>query len=223
MNTALVDVMTSANNPLPAAYRSAETIAALSTTAAQETGFEAVAVPFCMTLEAEVLGSAVDLGTLVTEAKIRQEAFASVGEATVPHLAHPPAGSRAERVIEAISLARRRHPSLPVVAGLTGPISTAASVVEPMRFLKDLRREPEACHRLLESVTDLLIMLGGAMVEAGADVIGISDPTATGEILGPRSFSAFAHRWLDTLLHALRKRGVPAIVHICGSLASVER
>jgi [methyl-Co(III) methanol-specific corrinoid protein]:coenzyme M methyltransferase len=125
-------------------------------------------------------------------------------------------------VVKAIEIARRDHPDVPVIGRLTGPVSTAASIVSPLFFLKDLRRAPEACHALPADVVDVLELLGGAMIEAGADVIGISDPTATGEILGPHSFDQFAKRWLVELVDRLHRRGAKVIVHICGSLSAVQ-
>jgi [methyl-Co(III) methanol-specific corrinoid protein]:coenzyme M methyltransferase len=86
MNGALVDIMERTSNPLPHAYQSAETIARLATDISQHTGFEAIAVPFCMTIEAEFLGSDIDLGTLGCEAKIRAEAVPSVTELRMPIL-----------------------------------------------------------------------------------------------------------------------------------------
>ena len=57
----------------------------------------------------------------------------------------------------------------------------------------------------------------------GADVIAISDPSGTGEILGPKFFKEFAVTYLNKLLDGLKKENVGTIVHICGQMHSVYK
>ena len=64
-------------------------------------------------------------------------------------------------------------------------MSTASSVMEPVNFYKELRKKNQEAHAYMEFITDQLIAFGRAQIEAGADVIAISDPSGTGEILGP--------------------------------------
>lgn len=222
MNAAVVDVMRQAGDGVPGVYDDAGRMASLAQAVAQHTGFENLALPFCMTLEAELLGSEIDPGSLECEAKIKKEAFASVAEAQIPELRKIPAGSRTERVIEAVDRAARNRPNEPIVGSLTGPVSTAASVVDPVTFLKEFRKNRDGVHRVLDQVTDVLTTFAQALVDAGADLIAISDPTATGEILGPRLFEGFAALYLNHLTDRIHHLGVPVIVHICGDLGPVE-
>lgn len=221
MNAAVVEVMERTGNPLPEAYADPVRLARLAEDVAELTGFENLALPFCMTLEAELLGSRVDPGTLACEAKIAAEAFASVRDVALPALDALPE-SRALRVVRAIELTAARRPDRPLIGSLTGPVSTAASVVDPITFLKELRKERDASHRVLGAVTGAVAKLAEAMVEAGADVVAISDPTATGEILGPRAFEEFALRYLNDLVDRIHRLGVPVIVHICGDIGPVD-
>ncbi len=55
------------------------------------------------------------------------------------------------------------------------------------------------------------------MIKAGADVIAISDPTATGEILGKKNFDKFAVPFYNDFVRALKEFNVPVIFHICGN------
>ena len=54
MNAAVVDVMRSSSIALPDAYADSDKLARLATEVALGTGFENLALPFCMTLEAEL-------------------------------------------------------------------------------------------------------------------------------------------------------------------------
>ena len=75
----------------------------------------------------------------------------------------------------------------------------------------------------MEFITDQLIAFGRAQIEAGADVIAISDPSGTGEILGPKFFKEFAVTYLNKLLDGLKKENIGTIVHICGQMHSVYK
>lgn len=219
MNAAIVDVMRGSGHTLPAAHFDAVEMAALAEEVRRATGFENLGVPFCMTVEPELLGSEVDPGTLECEPKVAREAFASVEEVALRDVRALARAGRIPVVAEAATLLARRNPDLPVVASLTGPVSTAASIVDPMTFLKELRKRREAAHRVLDHVTRLLVEYAAAVAEAGADVIAIGDPTATGEILGPQLFEDFAVRYLNALTDAVHRLGKPVIVHICGDMS----
>ena len=51
----------------------------------------------------------------------------------------------------------------------------------------------------MEFITDQLTAFGRAQIAAGADVIAISDPSGTGEILGPKYFEEFAVTYINRL------------------------
>ncbi|MEM3486229.1 MAG: uroporphyrinogen decarboxylase family protein, partial [Candidatus Methanomethyliaceae archaeon] len=70
---------------------------------------------------------------------------------------------------------------------------------------------------LLDYLTCYLAAFAQAQVAAGADVIVIADPTATGEILGPAHFRAFARPYLWRLAEAVKAAGAGVIIHICGN------
>jgi [methyl-Co(III) methanol-specific corrinoid protein]:coenzyme M methyltransferase len=91
-----------------------------------------------------------------------------------------------------------------------------------MTFLKQLRKDRENSHRVVDAVTDWLISYAQILIESGADVISISDPTATGEILGPKFFEEYALLYLNKLVDAIHAMGHPVIVHICGKLEAVS-
>jgi [methyl-Co(III) methanol-specific corrinoid protein]:coenzyme M methyltransferase len=60
------------------------------------------------------------------------------------------------------------------------------------------------------------------MIEAGADVVCIADPSASGELMGIRAFSEFALPYINDLVVYFREKyNTPAIVHICGKVQSL--
>lgn len=222
MNAAIVDVMTKNNHTLPEAHLTADKMTDLAFDVHDLTGFENFGIPFCMTIEAEVLGSEINMGTLECEPKIQKEKFPTAADVTFVPLGSMEKNSRVGAVVQTISNLSHKHPDVPAIGSLTGPVSTAASIVDPMRFLKDLRKDKENSHRVLDYVTNHLIEFAQLMVENGATAISIADPTATGEILGPKMFGEYAVPYLNKLVDAIHKMGVPAIVHICGNMNMVK-
>ncbi|HBE77055.1 MAG TPA: methylcobamide--CoM methyltransferase, partial [Firmicutes bacterium] len=200
MNAAIVDVMEQSGSTLPAAHHEKGLMADLSEAVCQKTGFEDLGLPFCMTVEAEILGSEINFGSLTCEPKIAKEVFPSVSQVEYRDLSVLKESGRLNTVAEACSVLAGNHPDIPVIGSLTGPISTTASIVDPITFLKELRKDRENAHRAIEYVSDFLIMYAEKLVESGASFIAIGDPTATGEILGPKMFEEYAVLYLNRII-----------------------
>ena len=223
MNAAIVDVMKKTGHVLPDAHHEPDLMAALSRDVNENTGFENYGVPFCMTVEAEVLGSSINFGSLECEPKIQKELYKNVSEVRFEELSKTLRGGRIDTVSGAVARISERQTDIPVIGSITGPVSAAASLVDPMTFLKELRKDKANSHRVMEYVTDFLIAYASLLVESGADIISIGDPTATGEILGPKMFEEYAARYINKLADGIRRTKAPVIVHICGKLNSVRK
>jgi [methyl-Co(III) methanol-specific corrinoid protein]:coenzyme M methyltransferase len=223
MNAAIVDVMEKTGNQLPAAHHTEALMADLAGDVCENTGFENFGVPFCMTIEPEALGSDVDYGTLQCEPKIAKEAFPSVKDVVFGPPGAIEKNSRAAAVLGAISGLSKKHPDIPVIGSIAGPVSVAGSLVDPMVFLKELRRDREGAHHLMDHVTAELIRWAALMVDAGAAVITIADPTASAEILGPKLFEEYALCYINQLAGSIHKLGIPVIVHICGDVRTAKQ
>lgn len=222
MNAAIVEVMGKTGHTLPEAHHDPGLMADLADDVREHTGFENLGIPFCMTVEAELLGSAIDFGTLSCEPKIASEIFPSVSRVTYSTIPQMLESGRIGTIVEAGQRLAKRNPDLPVIGNITGPISTAASIVDPVTFLKELRKDRENSHRVLEYVSELLIAFAGRLLDAGVTLISIGDPTATGEILGPKMFEEYAVRYLNRVIDGIHLRGAFVIVHICGNIKMVR-
>lgn len=183
------------------------------------TGFENLGVPFCMTVEAEALGSLVDLGDAAVEPRVTDYGAEEPGGVTARSLPDLQKDGRLPVVLEAISLLARQKTEVPVIGNLTGPVSLATSVMDPMKFFRLMRRNREGIHLLLTYLTEHLVRFARQQIAAGADVVTIADPTATGEILGSNNFREFVTPHLIRLVKEIRAAGAGAIVHICGDAA----
>ena len=193
MNMVTSDLMDAVNIYLPDAHRDARKMADLAKAVYEEGCFENYGVPFCMTVEAEEMGASVDLGTNIYEPHVTGYVIDSVTDYRKLTPVDVTKG-RAKVVTDAIRILKAETKDIPIVGNLTGPVSTASSVMEPVIFYKELRKRNKEAHEYMEFITDQLIAFGRAQIEAGADVIAISDPSGTGEILGPKYFEEFADR-----------------------------
>ncbi|MDR1943716.1 MAG: hypothetical protein LBQ19_02745 [Synergistaceae bacterium] len=223
MNAAIVDVMDAGGFTLPEGHHDEVLMSGLAEDVSRYTGFENFGIPFCMTVEAEALGSDVDFGSLECEPKIASEAFTDASSVKFRDVGRMLEFPRVEAVIQASARISKKHPDVPLIGNLTGPVSASASIVDPMSFLKGLRKDKAGSHRLMDYVTNFLIAYAKLMIDNGASVISIGDPTATGEILGPKMFEEYAVTYINRLVESVNEAGVPVIVHICGNMNAVRR
>jgi [methyl-Co(III) methanol-specific corrinoid protein]:coenzyme M methyltransferase len=198
------------------ANREPEAMAALAQTVQVATGLDNVGAPFCMTVEAEALGSEVALGSPFLPPRIEREAWEELPT-------HIPAagGGRLQVVLGAVRILAGQVRDVAVVGNVVGPVSLGAMVVAPGRFIRALRRQPETAERFLGALTDFLTEFALAQVEAGADVIVVAEPTGTGQILGPGDFQRFVLPFLTGMCAAIRRQGAKAVVHICGQIRAI--
>ncbi len=221
MSLVVKEVLDAQGIRLVDAHRDARTMARLAVAMQEAAGFDNLAMPFCMTVEAEAYGATVDLGDDLTQPKVRGAVLPSDGSGT---LATPDwRGGRAGALLDGLALARRERPALPVMGNLVGPFSLLAMLADPLMVLRWTRRRPELVDAYLARITDDLADFGALQIAAGADCVCIAEPTATGEILGAALFARFARPALERLVAALRAPSVPVIVHICGDVRAIER
>lgn len=223
MNMIVEDVMDIEDVKWPKAHIDSKMMADLTQGMYKNNGFENFGVPFCMTVEAEGMGADVYMGTKNTEPRVTQYPIESVADWKNLNKIDVNKG-RAKVVIDAIKILKERNEEVPIIANLTGPISLASSLLEPMIYYKEIRRKNQQAHEFMEFVTDNLIEFGKAQLQAGADVLTISDPSGTGEILGAKTFNEFAIPYLNKIIDTLKSYAPGGtIIHICGRLKSIYK
>ena len=220
MNMITTDLMKLCGVSWPEAHRDAGQMARLALANYENGCFENVGVPFCMTVEAEALGAEVTMGTQIYEPHVTGYPMESVTDwEKLPRVDWEK--GRGKVVLEAIRLLKQQNLPVPIIGNITGPISTASSLMEPVVFYKQLRRKNEEAHQFMKRVTEEITHFARLQLEAGADVIAISDPSGTGEILGPKLFEEFAVTYLNQIIDGIRQYHPGTIIHICGQMKNV--
>jgi MtaA/CmuA family methyltransferase len=222
MNMVITELMNKCGIMWPEAHTDAEQMANLSMAVYDYGMFENYGVPFCMTIEAEGMGAKVDMGSIKYEPHVADYVINTVAEYNQLDNLDVNSG-RAKVTLDAIAILKSKGESVPIIGNLSGPISVASSLMDPVIYYKELRKKKEDANKFMEFVTNQIIEFGKAQVKAGADIITISDPSGTGEILGPVYFAEYAVKYINMLIDGIREaaKDIPIIVHICGQMHSV--
>ncbi len=222
MNMVTKELMQETNAKWPEAHSDSNLMAELARGVYSLGLFENYGVPFCMTVEAEAMGSTVDFGNIMVEPHIveyslkKSEEWDKLNKIDFDN-------SRAAVVLNAIKKLSEYKDDVPVIGNLTGPVSVATSLLDPNVFYRELRKNKETAHKLMGHVAEQLALFGIKQVEAGADCITISDPSATGEILGPSAFKEFAVPYINHIIDRIKSLyDIKIIVHICGNMSIVK-
>lgn len=221
MTMACREVMMQTNCSWPEVHRDAGKMAELSIAMHHESGFENLGIPFCMTVEAEAFGGEVEDGDETTTPSMIHYPLKSVEQWRALKELNPYKDGRLPTILECTSILSRKYPDVPVIGNLVGPLSLATSLIDATLLFKALRQEPEDVRSFLDFLTDNSIRYGEALIKNGADLIVISDPSATGEILGPHLFREFALPYLNKMTDRIHMLDRPVIMHICGDVRPV--
>lgn len=129
-----------------------------------------------------------------------------------PHLPH-----RTKEIQEAV---RKAGGEIAVFGGISGPFTAAWLILglENMLFL--LYDDPLLVREVLEKCTYFFVKAGKKVVEAGADVLLISDDLGfkSGSFMSPEQLRDFVIPFLAEQVRALLPLGVPIVFHSDGKI-----
>lgn len=107
---------------------------------------------------------------------------------------------------------------IPVLGLFEGPITTTCRIFEAELIMRMIYKNPQALEAILDRVTAFLIEFSRALIENGANVIFLPEPTASAAMISPAAFRKFVLPRLQTIIGKLE---VPCILHICGDTLPV--
>lgn len=128
----------------------------------------------------------------------------------------PEAGSgRTQLYIDAIEKACKEITDRPVLAGMIGPFSLAARLLDVSEIMMDCYDDPDMVHTVLEKVTEFLIRYARAYKAAGANGIVMAEPVAG--LLSPTLEKEFASPYVKKIADAVQSDEFIVIYHNCGN------
>ena len=127
----------------------------------------------------------------------------------------PTVGSaRSHIYIDAIRKASQLITDRPVLAGMIGPFSLAARLLDVSEIMMDCYDDPDMVHLVLEKVTQFLCEYAKAYKEAGANGLVVAEPVAG--LLSPTLEEEFSSPYIKTLVDAVQDDSFVVIYHNCG-------
>jgi [methyl-Co(III) methanol-specific corrinoid protein]:coenzyme M methyltransferase len=175
-------------------------------------GFNAVNVPFDMTVEAEALGCELlwkdGIGsTPQIKERFLEMRFQDVDERVLDY-------GRVAVVLEAISLLRKRYAgAIPVISFFEGPFTLAGFVTGVTNIYRSLLKDPVQAKRVLETMCRVIVPYADHQLKAGADTAIMLDPNVMG--LTRNQFVEFVQPLYREITAAIDS---PLILHICGDV-----
>ena len=128
----------------------------------------------------------------------------------------PEVGSgRTQLYIDAIEKACKVITDRPVLAGMIGPFSLAARLLDVSEIMMDCYDDPDMVHIVLEKVTSFLIQYVKAYKSVGANGIVMAEPVAG--LLSPTLEEEFASPYVKKIVDAVQSDEFIIIYHNCGN------
>jgi len=115
---------------------------------------------------------------------------------------------------EAIKIIKKEAPEYPVGTWQLGPFTQCGQTVELDKVLKGIFKKKDLVASILDKITDMIIVIGKSLQDAGADFITLREPGVAADLLSPRTFKEVIQPRLTRILAAWES---PKILHICGS------
>jgi [methyl-Co(III) methanol-specific corrinoid protein]:coenzyme M methyltransferase len=209
-----VDQMRAVGSYWPEANTDPKEMAILANAANAVVGFESVRVPFCLTVEAEALGANVDMGRLDSTPMVKGHNL-SLGE----ELVFPPSLSEAGRIpviLDSIPLLRKMTGGdVPVVPLVVGPFTLAGHLIGIESLLLGMIQDQEGLHSLLRSCSSFSRSYMELLDGEGVDIILISNPSSSAEMLSREMHSEFSAPYTAKALEGVKD--AMTVIHICGA------
>lgn len=101
-----------------------------------------------------------------------------------------------------------------------GPFTLAGQLYGVERLMSNMYRDKAAVHAVLEVAAEASFRYYEPFVKAGARVISVAEPSASGDLISRRHFEEFALPYLIKILNRLKAAGALNLVHICGDITN---
>ncbi|MEG1256193.1 uroporphyrinogen decarboxylase family protein [Clostridium sp.] len=169
-----------------------------------------VKLPFCSTLEGELLGANTSL--TLQGAKIKDYSFKSIEE--IPKILNLNS-SRMNCLSDAMKLLNNEN----IIYNIEGPFTILSCLVDSTVIFKAIRKEKEEFNSLLSFLEDFIVEYGTLVYNNGAKILSFGDPVATIDIIGPNIFNNIYKNSCIKILKRLSENCPNAIIHLCGKLS----
>jgi uroporphyrinogen decarboxylase len=109
------------------------------------------------------------------------------------------------------------------ICGLSwGPITTAGYLMGTEDMIMMALMEPEMVKKLMVKTAPFITAMQNTMIDSGATVMWMADPTSSGDLLSPSMFREFSYPGLKEVIRDVKaEKEVPSFLHICGNTTEI--
>ncbi len=205
----------------PEAHYDVDMMVKLGAGQAKVFGFEAVRAPFCLTAEIDSLKvTTVDKGRKDRTPMVKGHPFALEDDPALMDVPTFLKSGRAAICQEAITKMKALYGAeYPIIAGNTGPFTLAGHLVSTENLVLYIMVDPDLVHKWVKAANVICKGYSQALADAGADVVQMSEPSASTDLLSPDMFNEYAGAYIaDSLAPVKHATGV---LHICGNTTDI--
>jgi MtaA/CmuA family methyltransferase len=221
MQTGILGLMQASGSFWPEAHRNPKKMADLALAANRFAGLESVRVPFETAVDASAFGVRIFDWGLRRQPMILERRISTAEEFAEVIVPDPHKDGMVPIVLEAIKDLKTRAPHLPIICGIMAPHMLAFELLGEQEALNMMVNDPALLKATLRKAQKFAIDYAEAAYEAGADVIALIDPLASGDFLSFQEYQEFAFPFHRKICDETEKLGIPVILHICGNTTKI--
>ncbi len=129
-------------------------------------------------------------------------------------------GGRPAVIIEATKLMKEKYgKEYAVIAGNTGPFTLAGHLVSTENLVFGIMMDPDQVKKWVDAVNPIIKTYCQALADAGADIIQMSEPSSSTDLLSPDMFTEYSGNYVKSSLACVK--GADTVLHICGDTSEI--
>ncbi|MBE6528430.1 MAG: MtaA/CmuA family methyltransferase [Thermoplasmata archaeon] len=221
-----IGMMQACGSSWPEAHSDPQKMATLACAQADYFGLESVRAGFCLTEEAEALGCPMDMGSANRSPMLKGHPYLYDPENEVyddpskmPDIETFLNTGRVKTAIDAMTIMKKTHgEDYIIIGGNTGPMTLTGHLVNTENLLFSVWTDREQAKKWISSVAPYCKAFGEALVEAGADLVQMSEPSGSTDMMSPDDFWDITGQFVKKCFDGL---DAYSILHICGDSAPI--
>ena len=101
-----------------------------------------------------------------------------------------------------------------------GPFTLAGQLYGVEKLMFNMYKDKASVHAVVDFAAEVSFRYYEPYVKAGARVISVAEPSASGDLISRRHFEEFALPYLKKINSRLKEVGASVLVHICGDITN---